>query len=353
MYRFHYVGLALLILFVLVLLLSTVTNLYFVPFRNPDLSKSSQIMSAINVNSTSNSSDNLSRMDIVHWVNDSLDLNYLKIENLSTGAAYCQFMHMLFPSCIKHKKIKYNGKQEYEALHNFKLLQESFAYTGTTKNIPVERLVKGKFQDNFEFVQWFKKYFDANYDGKEYDALAVRNGSGNLNSSKSSSVNLSKNRENREKKVSKTQERVPLKTVQQPPKPKNSQNVNLKNNKQRESQETQQQEERIIQKLQAQIQKLKIDNNNMIGNISSLEQERDFYYEKLRAIEVFCEPFDREAIEEATANHDQEKLKNYEDMRGQYGCVSDFAEVVRGKLFEEDEGFNRPEEGREVMFRHS
>ena len=29
--------------------------------------------------------------------------------------------------------------------------------------IPVERLIKGKFQDNFEFVQWFKKFFDANY----------------------------------------------------------------------------------------------------------------------------------------------------------------------------------------------
>lgn len=42
--------------------------------------------------------------------------------------------------------------------------------------IPVERLVKGKFQDNFEFVQWFKKFFDANYDGKEYDPLLARQG---------------------------------------------------------------------------------------------------------------------------------------------------------------------------------
>ncbi len=42
------------------------------------------------------------------------------------------------------------------------------------QNVPVEKLVKGKFQDNFEFVQWFKKFFDANYDGSEYDALAAR-----------------------------------------------------------------------------------------------------------------------------------------------------------------------------------
>ena len=42
--------------------------------------------------------------------------------------------------------------------------------------IPVDKLVKGRFQDNFEFLQWFKKFFDANYSGQEYDALAARHG---------------------------------------------------------------------------------------------------------------------------------------------------------------------------------
>ena len=42
--------------------------------------------------------------------------------------------------------------------------------------IPVERLVKGKFQDNFEFVQWFKKFFDANFDGHDYDPSGMREG---------------------------------------------------------------------------------------------------------------------------------------------------------------------------------
>ena len=31
----------------------------------------------------------------------------------------------------------------------------------------MERLIKGRFQDNFEFVQWFKKFFDANWTGQE------------------------------------------------------------------------------------------------------------------------------------------------------------------------------------------
>lgn len=39
--------------------------------------------------------------------------------------------------------------------------------------------MKGRFQDNFEFVQWFKKFFDANYQGQDiaaYNALEQRGG---------------------------------------------------------------------------------------------------------------------------------------------------------------------------------
>lgn len=40
--------------------------------------------------------------------------------------------------------------------------------------VPVDRLIKGRFQDNFEFIQWFKKFFDANYGGQDYDASGAR-----------------------------------------------------------------------------------------------------------------------------------------------------------------------------------
>ena len=55
--------------------------------------------------------------------------------------------------------------------------------------IPIDKLIKGKFQDNFEFAQWFKKFFDANYDlGIEYDPVVARGGQVVQGSGKSSSV---------------------------------------------------------------------------------------------------------------------------------------------------------------------
>lgn len=44
----------------------------------------------------------------------------------SVGAAYCQFMDLLFPGCISLKKVKFQAKLEHEYFHNFKLLQASF-----------------------------------------------------------------------------------------------------------------------------------------------------------------------------------------------------------------------------------
>uniref|UniRef100_K9IHS5 Putative microtubule-associated protein rp/eb family member 3-like isoform 2 n=1 Tax=Desmodus rotundus TaxID=9430 RepID=K9IHS5_DESRO len=131
---------------------------------------------AVNVYSTSVTSENLSRHDMLAWVNDSLHLNYTKIEQLCSGAAYCQFMDMLFPGCVHLRKVKFQAKLEHEYIHNFKVLQAAFKKMGVDKIIPVEKLVKGKFQDNFEFIQWFKKFFDANYDGKEYNPLLARQG---------------------------------------------------------------------------------------------------------------------------------------------------------------------------------
>ncbi|KAK6624554.1 Microtubule-associated protein RP/EB member 1 [Polyplax serrata] len=111
---------------------------------------------------------------MLSWVNDCLASSFSKIEELCTGAAYCQFMDMLFPGSIMLKKVKFKTNLEHEYIQNFKLLQAAFKKMNVEKLIPVDRLIKGRFQDNFEFLQWFKKFFDANYDGREYDAYEAR-----------------------------------------------------------------------------------------------------------------------------------------------------------------------------------
>lgn len=77
---------------------------------------------------------------------------------------------------VPMSKLNPNAKQEYEFINNFKVLQSVFKLNHVTKPIPVERLVRCKMQDNLEFLQWIKKFWDTNYPGTPYDPEARRAG---------------------------------------------------------------------------------------------------------------------------------------------------------------------------------
>ncbi|XP_006007507.1 microtubule-associated protein RP/EB family member 1 [Latimeria chalumnae] len=224
---------------------------------------------AVNVYSTSVTSDNLSRHDMLIWINDSLQLNFTKIEQLCSGVAYCQFMDMLFPGSVALKKVKFQAKLEHEFIHNFKILQASFKRMGVDKIIPVDKLVKGKFQDNFEFIQWFKKFFDANYDGKDYDPVAARQGQETGTTATPVTPVM-----NKPKKTLSASSTAPQRTTGGPrsaPVPKAAGGGGAKKNGDEESAE-------LVQ----QINLLKLA-------VEDLEKERDFYFGKLRNIELICQ----------------------------------------------------------------
>lgn len=88
---------------------------------------------AVNVYSTNVTTENLSRHDMLAWVNDCLQSSFGKIEELCTGAAYCQFMDMLFPNSVPLKRVKFKTNLEHEYIQNFKILQAGFKKMGVDK----------------------------------------------------------------------------------------------------------------------------------------------------------------------------------------------------------------------------
>jgi len=232
---------------------------------------------AVNVFSTSVTADNLSRHDMLAWVNDTLQASFSKIEELCSGAAYCQFMDMLFPGCLILKRVKWSTKLEHEYLNNFKALQGSFKKMGVDSNVPVERLVKGRFQDNFEFVQWFKKFFDANYDGSEYDALAVRGGDpmgGPGGAAKK--AGMGKPLGVRQPPAAKVAPRAApaAKLAARVPRPAGDNKENVADKKRMDEMSSELEEQKVT--------------------VAGLEKERDFYFGKLRDIEVLCQENEEE-----------------------------------------------------------
>jgi len=230
---------------------------------------------AVNVYATSSTTENLSRHDMLGWVNDSLSTKYSKIEELCTGAVYCQFMDMLFPGSVQLRKVKFNTKLEHEYINNFKVLQNAFKSVNVDKVIPVDRLVKGRFQDNFEFIQWFKKFFDANYGGQEYDALAMRGGE-QVGAAKSSG--MSRPGAGRPA-VSSMPKRAGAAPAGGRPGARPGAGAARATNGSSGGGAA----------AQAQVEELNNQMMEMKLTVEGLEKERDFYFAKLRDVEVLCQ----------------------------------------------------------------
>ena len=95
---------------------------------------------------------NLSRHELLSWVNCCLGSDLTRIEQLCSGAAYCQLMDILFPGkikldkspmdfviqlqflgCIHLKKVKFESNLEHEYIQNFQLVKIAFSALGVHK----------------------------------------------------------------------------------------------------------------------------------------------------------------------------------------------------------------------------
>ena len=122
-----------------------------------------------------------SRNDILTFLNTLLDLNLTKIEQTASGAVACQLMEYVFPNSIIMSRVNWAAKASHEYIANYKLLQGAFTKANIQKYIDVDKLIRGKYQDNLEFCQWLKAFFDQTSPmmgggGRRegYDPVAVR-----------------------------------------------------------------------------------------------------------------------------------------------------------------------------------
>jgi len=232
---------------------------------------------------------------------------------------------------------------EHEYIVNFKVLQDAFKKMNVDKIVPVEKLIKGKFQDNFEFLQWFKKFFDANYDPHDYDPMAARNGepmpcsdaasakTGLVSRmptsrpmavatrqpaaprmpapvAKKSPVSLNTNANLPKKSPPGSTNAVGATKHAAGPASKSGPNASGSSSKLsagghvNSSGDAGRADAARIQQLDQQITELREVNNEHETLIESLEKERDFYFGKLRSIEVLCQEG------EVTGNLDVKKV---------------------------------------------
>ncbi|XP_031477243.1 microtubule-associated protein RP/EB family member 1B [Nymphaea colorata] len=215
------------------------------------------------------------RNEILAWINATLQLNLTRVEEAASGAIQCQMMDMIHRGVVPMHKVNFDAKTEYDMIQNYKVLQEVFTKLNINKHIEVNKLVKGRPLDNLEFLQWLKRYCESvnggimneNYNPVERRCKGMKDRKGI-----SSVQSLNPARVHRSSKSMEASHFTTLGLL-------NGSGTKLGKTSTGSDGAS---AARQIHALSEQIAELKV-------SMDQLEKERDFYFAKLRDIEVLCQ----------------------------------------------------------------
>ena len=221
----------------------------------------------------------VSKSELLSWINNLLSLNISKVEQMASGAAYCQLIDIMYAGSMPKSKVSWTAKYDHEYVTNYKLLQQAFDKHGVHKHIEVEKLIKAKYQDNLEFFQWFKRFFDLNCRGGEgYNPVDRRKGAKTpwditeTGRGKTGDKMMEKQHKALSPKVL-----SPRVTSPRGPSPKFPAHLLGSEGNKVNSEQTER-----IEKLEKQVVELK-------ASLEISEKEREFFFNKLRTVEMYCD----------------------------------------------------------------
>ncbi|KAL3671001.1 hypothetical protein V7S43_004185 [Phytophthora oleae] len=212
------------------------------------------------------------RTELLAWLNELCATELTRVEQARSALA-CQVLDALYPGEIPISRVDWSATQPYECMHNYKLLQQSFSALKINKQIPVDKLVRGKYQDKLEFLQWLKAFYDRHKSPqKRYDAVARRSeekGGAQYNSKPGVAANpLLKKRTKASRHMNQRCSVGDVDDKEVTDVLEKLEDMKIKTD------ELEREKETLVKQI-----------GELRANVGRLEEERDFYYKKLQDIE--------------------------------------------------------------------
>ena len=100
-----------------------------------------------------------SKNELLSWASKLLDLELTTLEEMGTGAVFCQLLDACHPGTVKLNKVNWKANSETDYISNFKIFQQGLLTNDINKPIDINRLSKGKQYDLNELLQWIYGYY--------------------------------------------------------------------------------------------------------------------------------------------------------------------------------------------------
>jgi len=230
---------------------------------------------------------NLGRLELLAWLNDFAETDYPKIEKCSDGVGYAQIFDAIHPNSVALHKLNFNVKYEEDNIRNLKLVDDCLKKLKINKIVPINRLAKGKFQDNIEFLQWCYGYAQkhapnvpSHYSGyqRRVDSITRQN------AHRAHKVEMAPHLQPNKRidpalKMIESKVRSSSLHNQIPP---NGEREKLNEQRQAQLQD-------LVSSLESELTHQLLGYKLLIEDIEQIEEERNFYFNKLKSIENLCE----------------------------------------------------------------
>ena len=280
------------------------------------------------------------RGELIQWINDLLALNYTKVEDTANGAAFCQVIDAIHPGTVALGRVKFDAYNPADMTANYKVLQDAFNKNQIQQYIDVVTLIKGKYMAALELFQWIHGYYLQTGPHGDYDAVARRKHfkckeptfktkPGQINAVKPAGMAKREkpvagvkpkcilNAANVPQNYGNGDNKLPVGAIPNAPSANLHRELNQKEQPKRKIpiQENDSEDEKPVKKAapqkkylapkQAQqptvdhskeLREVKKHVSELEGEVDQLNQERDFYYGKLRRIEEFCQQHEEDEM---------------------------------------------------------
>jgi len=225
------------------------------------------------------------KREILGWANDVLDTNLGDVAgHVGDAAAYCQLLHSVNRKAVNLKNVKFDARDDYGFNINYQILQKAFKVMKIDKVIRPDALMRGKPLDNLEFIQWLKHYCTNVSSTEGYSGMAEREkyhpglgkkdkrwaGAGKASAGGGA---LKPSASNNKPAAVRVAAKKPAASKAAKPAADSGSAKSAKE----------------IQELKTQVAEKAEAATDLQLNIDALEKERDFYFGKLRDIEILCQ----------------------------------------------------------------